>query len=186
MNLKRSSLAVSGICLILTVALAVATAQDDPSLRAGRKIMGDDQEGHHALMYQNHARDYVHLMYYGSNSAAGMTPAQAENYVRQVKMNLDLSSKSLMNIQAAHPNEPAVKTAIASIQAHHARVITDCGVVHAECIKPKSDLVKISDGCVDISQQLQAAQNETAALLKVLKVDRLPVPQRTTVKTVVK
>jgi hypothetical protein len=68
MNLKRSSLAVSGICLILTAALAVATAQDDPSLRAARKIMGDDQEGHHALMYQNHARDYVHLMYYGSNS----------------------------------------------------------------------------------------------------------------------
>jgi hypothetical protein len=115
-----------------------------------------------------------------------MTPAQAENYVRQVKMNLDLSNKSLMNILAAHPNEPTVKASVASIQAHHARVIADCGMVHAECIKAKSDLVKISDGCVDISQQLQAAQNETAALLKVLKVERLPILQRSTAKTAVK
>ncbi|MDB5388826.1 MAG: hypothetical protein JWM11_4472 [Planctomycetaceae bacterium] len=176
MNLRRAGLSMAGMCLILTGALVVA--QDDPSLRAGRKILGDDQEGHHAVLYQNHARDYVHLVYYNGNSEKGLTPVQAENYISQAKKNLDLSNKSLSNIQAGHPNDPKVKTSIASIQAHHAKVIADCDVVHAECVKPKSDPAKISDGCVDISEQLQAAQNETNALLKYLKVDKLPAPRK--------
>ncbi len=135
-----------------------------------------------ATMYQNHARDYSHLIYHYSNSPAGVKPDQAQHYVSEIKKNLELSTKELKALQAAHPNDIHVKESIAKIEQLHAKVVGHCDMIKGECLKPTADGVKIGDCCVDIDHELKAAQAETDALLKHLKLDHMPVMRKSTDK----
>jgi hypothetical protein len=116
-------------------------------------------------------------------SEASLKPPQAQTYIGEVKKNLQLSNKALQNLQAAHPTDPKVKSTIAKIETHHAKALKDCDMVDAECQKSKTDNVKLSDCCVDIAHELTAAQKETDALLKHLKIEALPPLKKSTDKT---
>lgn len=139
-----------------------------------------------AAMYQRHARDYSQTLYYQSNSQAGLKPAQAQQYVGEIKKNVELSSKELKAIQAAHPNDARVKELIAKIEEHHAKVAGHCDMVKEEAEKSKLDHVKICDCCVDIDDELKAAQAETDALLKHLKMDNVPAMRKSSDKPAAK
>ncbi len=139
-----------------------------------------------ATMYQNHARDYSHMLYYYGNSQAGLKPAQAQQYVGEIKKNVDLCNKELKTLQAAHANDAQVKQSIAKIEQHHAKVVEHCDMIHAEGEKANVANVAICDGCVDIDTELKAAQKETEALLKHLKVDNVPVMRKSTDKPAAK
>ncbi len=139
-----------------------------------------------ATMYQNHARDYSHMLYYYGSTQAGLKPGQAQQYVGEIKKNVDLCNKELKTIQAAHQNDAKVQQSIAKIEQHHAKVVEHCDMIHGEGEKATVDNVKICDCCVDIDHELKAAQGETEALLKHLKVDRVPVMRKSTDKPAAK
>lgn len=139
-----------------------------------------------AAMYQNHARDYSRMLYYYGNSQAGLKPTQAQQYVGEIKKNLDLCNKELQNLQAANPNDARVKESVSKIEQRHAKVVDHCNVIAAESAKGKADTITICDCCVDIDSELKAAQPETDALLKHLKLDNVPVMKKSTEKPVAK
>lgn len=135
-----------------------------------------------AATYQRHARDYSQMLYYQGTSQAGLKPAQAQQYVGAIKKNVELSSKELKAIQAAHPNDARVKELVAKIEEHHAKAAKQCDMINEESQKSKLDNVKICDCCVDIDDELKAAEKETEALLKHLKLDNVPAMRKSTDK----
>lgn len=169
-----------GMALMLFM-VSGALAQNDASLDAGRKIR-DGGVAHGAQMYQRHARDYSHMLYYHGQGAAPVNPAQAQQYVSGIKKNVELSGKALKSVQAAHPNDAQVKKSVEQIETHLAKVNQHCDMLDKECQKANADGVKICDCCVDIDQELKAAQEATGTLLKHVKADLLPAPRKSTEK----
>lgn len=133
-------------------------------------------------MYQSHARDYSQMLYYQGTSPAGLKPAQAQQYVGEIKKNVELSTKELKAIQAAHPSDKYVKETVAKIEQHQAKALEHCDMINGECQKSKVDSIKVCDCCVDVDSELKAAQTETEALLKYLKMDNPPALRKSTDK----
>lgn len=139
-----------------------------------------------AAMYQNHARDYSRMMYYYGNSQTGLKPAQAQQLVGEIKKNVELSSKELQSILAAHPKDARVKELVDKIEKHHANAKAHCNAIEAEAKGDKVETVKVCDCCVDIDGELKAAQADTDALLQYLKLDNVPTMRKSTDKPVAK
>lgn len=169
-----------GLALMFFI-VSGAPAQNGASLDAGRKIR-DGGVAHGVQMYQRHAQDYSHMLYYHGQGTTPLNPGQAQQYVGGIKKNVELSGKALKSVQAAHPNDAQVKKSAEQIETHLAKVSQHCDMLDKECQKANADGVKICDCCVDIDQELKAAQEATGSLLKHIKADQLPAPRKSTEK----
>ena len=173
-SLKLSSMLA--VCLVL-VSQAVFAHNE-----AGAKIRGDAWDGHQVRTYQQHAADRSQMLFYASQSKESLPKQEAKELVGGIKKDLTAADKALAKLKADHAKEPDVLKQIALIEKHQARAHEVCGMAEEICVKEHGDHVAICDCCTDMWTELDAAQVETQKLLKMLKIDKLPVPRKGTDK----
>jgi hypothetical protein len=168
--------------LALSLLSTAVFAQDNNNYDAGRKIRGDDQQGHNTQMYQRHAQDRSQTLYYYSQSQQPIPKAEAKELVTGIQKDLTASDKALAKLKAEHAKEPEAMKLIASIEKHHAKAHEVCGMAEEHCLKEHGDHVVIGDCCSEMWHEIDAARTETAKLLKLLKIEKLEPPKNVTPK----
>ena len=179
MNLPRTSLWISTLAVMLT-GLALSSTEAFAQRDAGAKIRGDAWNGGQVQTYQQHAQDRSQMLYYYSQSQTPVSKPEAKELVGGIRKDLTAADKALAALKTEHAKEPEVVKQIALIEKHHARAHEVCGMAEEQCEKEHGDHVVICDCCADMWHELDAAQVETKKLLKMLKIEKLPVPKKST------
>ena len=171
-----SASSLLALCFVLMS--QVVFAQND----AGAKIRGDAWNGGQVRTYQRHAQDRSQMLFYYSQSKEPLAKTEAKELVTGIKKDLTAADKALAKLKADHAKEPEVLKQIALIEKHQARAHEVCGMAEEQCAKEHGDHVVICECCADMWNELDAAQVETKKLLKMLKIEELPVPKKATEK----
>ena len=181
MNLSRATLWISTLAVMLT-GLVLSSTSAFAQNEAGAKIRGDAWNGGRVQTYQQHAQDRSQMLYQYAQPQAPVTKQEAKELVTGIKKDLTEADKALAKLKADHAKEPEVVKQIALIEKHHAKAHEVCGMAEEHCLKEHGDHVAIADCCTDMWTEIDAAQVETKKLLKMLKIDKLPVPKKATDK----
>ena len=171
-----SASSLLALCFVLMS--QVVFAQND----AGAKIRGDAWNGGQVRTYQRHAQDRSQMLFYYSQSKEPLAKTEAKELVTGIKKDLTAADKALAKLKADHAKEPEVLKQIALIEKHQARAHEVCGMAEEQCEKAHGDHVVICECCADMWNELDAAQVETKKLLKMLKIEELPIPKKATEK----
>ena len=171
-----SASSLLALCFVLMS--QVVFAQND----AGAKIRGDAWNGGQVRTYQRHAQDRSQMLFYYSQSKEPLAKTEAKELVTGIKKDLTAADKALAKLKADHAKEPEVLKQIALIEKHQARAHEVCGMAEEQCAKEHGDHVVICECCADMWNELDAAQVETKKLLKMLKIEELPIPKKATEK----
>lgn len=169
---------ILSVCLLTLVCTSVSDAQND----AGAKIRGDAWNGGRVQTYQRHAQDRSQMLYQYAQPQSPVTKQEAKELVSGIKKDLTEADKALAKLKADHANEPDIVKQIALIEKHHAKAHEICGMAEEQCLKEHGDHVAIADCCTDMWHEIDHAQVETQKLLKMLKIDKLPIPKKATDK----
>lgn len=164
--------------LSLVLMSQAAFAQGD----AGSKIRGDAWNGNPVRTYQQHAQDRSQMLFYYAESKEPVSKHEAKELVHGIKKDLTEADKALAKLKADHAKEPEVVKQITLIEKHQARAHEVCGMAEEQCAKAHGDHVVICDCCAAMWSELDAAQADTQTLLKMLKIDKLPIPKKATDK----
>lgn len=164
------------LCFVLMSQVVFAQAD------AGAKIRGDAWNGGRVQTYQRHAQDRSQMLFYYSQSKEPLPKQEAKDLVSGIQKDLTEAEKALAKLKADHAKEPDVVKQIALIEKHHARAKEVCGMAAEQCEKEHGDHVVVCDCCADMWNELDAAQVETQKLLKMLKIEKLPIPKKATDK----
>lgn len=170
-----------GLAIVLAV-VPGAFAQNDSSLDAGRKIR-DGGMAHGAQYHQRHAQNQSQILYYYSQSQHLIPKAEAKELIAGIKGSLTAADKSLAKLKADHAKEPEVQKLITSIEKHQAKAHEVCGMAEEHCLKEHGDHVIIGDCCSEMWHEIDAAHDDTAKLMKLLKIDNLAKPKKVTAKS---
>lgn len=166
------------LALCLASMSQVVFAQAD----AGAKIRGDAWNGGRVQTYQRHAQDRSQMLYHYTQPQSPVSKQEAKELVGGIKKDLTEADKALAKLKADHAKEPDIVKQIALIEKHHAKAHEVCGMAEEHCLKEHGDHVAIADCCSDMWHEIDAAQVETQKLLKMLKIDKLPIPKKGTDK----
>lgn len=168
-------LKLTSLCSLCVVLFAqVVFAQPD----AGAKIRGDAWNGGQVQTYQRHAQDRSQMLYYYTQPQSPVPKPLAQELVKGIKKDLTEADKALAKLKTDHAKEPEVVKQITLIEKHHAKAHEVCGMAEEQCLKEHGDHVMIAECCADMWSELDAAQIETQKLLKMLKIEKLPVPKK--------
>ena len=168
-------LQLSGLlALCLALMSQVVFAQAD----AGAKIRGDAWNGGRVQTYQRHAQDRSQMLYQYVQPQSPVSKQEAKELVTGIRKDLTEADKALAKLKADHAKEPDIIKQIALIEKHHARAHEVCGMAEEQCLKEHGDHVAIADCCSDMWHEIDHAQVETQKLLKMLKIDKLPIPKK--------
>ena len=165
------------LCFVLVSQVASAQFRDATS-----KIRGDTSNSHEVQTYQRHAQDRSQMLYYYTQSKEPVPKQEAKELVGGIKKDLTAADKALAKLKVDHAKEPDIVKQIALIEKHHAKAHEVCGMAEEHCLKEHGDHVAIADCCSDMWHEIDAAQVETQKLLKMLKIDKLPIPKKGTDK----
>ncbi len=171
-----SASSLLALCFVLTSQAAFAQAD------AGAKIRGDAWNGGRVQTYQRHAQDRSQMLYQYAQPQSAVSKQEAKELVGGIKKDLTEADKALAKLKADHAKEPDIVKQIALIEKHHAKAHEVCGMAEEHCLKEHGDHVAIADCCSDMWAEIDAAQVETNKLLKMLKIDKLPIPKKATDK----
>ena len=171
-----SASSLLALCFVLTSQAAFAQAD------AGAKIRGDAWNGGRVQTYQRHAQDRSQMLYQYAQPQSAVSKQEAKELVGGIKKDLTEADKALAKLKADHAKEPDIVKQIALIEKHHAKAHEVCGMAEEQCLKEHGDHVAIADCCTDMWAEIDAAQVETQKLLKMLKIDKLPIPKKVTDK----
>ncbi len=172
MNLLKKT-GAAGLCLILASHIALAQFRD-----AGSKIRGEAMAGHEVRTYQRHAQDRSEILYYHSQSQKPIPKEQSDELVTGIRKDLKASDAALAKLKAEHPRDAEVLKQIAIIEKHHAAAHAACSTAEDECLKEHGEQAMIGECCSNMWHELEAAQSETAKLLKMLKIEKLEPPKK--------
>lgn len=173
-----SASSLLGLCFVLMSQIVFA------QLDAGAKIRGDAWNGGRVQTYQRHAQDRSQLLFYYSQSKEPLPKQEAKDLVAGIQKDLSEAEKALAKLKADHAKEPEVVKQIALIEKHHAKAKEVCGMAAEQCEKEHGDHVVVCDCCADMWNEMDAAQVETQKLLKMLKIEKLPIPKKAAEKKV--
>ena len=172
-------LQLSGMLALCLASMSqVAFAQND----AGAKIRGDAWNGGRVQTYQRHAQDQSQMLYQYAQPQSPVSKQEAKELVTGIRKNLTEADKALATLKKDHAKEPEIVKQIALIEKHHAKAHEVCGMAEEHCLKEHGDLVAIADCCADMWHEIDHAQVETQKLLKMLKIEKLPIPKKATDK----
>ncbi|MFM9962581.1 MAG: hypothetical protein ACKV2Q_15320 [Planctomycetaceae bacterium] len=162
------------VCLLTLAVGSIGFAQND----AGAKIRGDAWNGGRVQTYQRHAQDRSQMLYQYTQPQSPVTKAEAKELVTGIKKDLTEADKALAKLKADHAKEPEIVKQITLIEKHHAKAQEVCGMAEEQCLKEHGDHVAIADCCADMWHEIDHAQVETQKLLKMLKIEKLPIPKK--------
>ncbi len=168
----RTLSSLCALCVVLMSQVVFAQAE------AGAKIRGDAWNGGQVQTYQRHAQDRSQMLYQYAQPQTPVTKPEAKELVTGIKKDLTEADKALAKLKADHAKEPEIVKQIALIEKHHVKAHEVCGMAEEHCLKEHGDHVVIADCCANMWNELDAAQVETNKLLKMLKIEKLPVPKK--------
>lgn len=171
--LRRSILGLA----ILSFSVVGLVAQDNQVRDAGSKIR-DGGMSHGVQMYQRHAQDRAQMLYYYSQPQQPVPKAEAKELVTGIRSDLTAADKALAKLKAEHAKEPELVKLITAIEKHHAKARELCGMAEEQCLKDHGDHVVIGDCCSEMWHEVEHAREDTAKLLKLLKIDKLEPPKK--------
>ena len=122
------------------------------------------------------------MLYQYAQPQSPVTKQEAKELVTGIKKDLTAADKALAKLKAEHAKEPEVVKLITVIEKHHAKAHEVCGMAEEHCLKEHGDHVAIADCCSDMWAEIDAAQVETNKLLKMLKIEKLPIPKKADAK----
>lgn len=167
---------------LLALCFALMTQGAFGQADAGAKIRGDAWNGGQVQTYQRHAQDRAQMLFYYSQSKEPLAKQDAKDLVSGIEKDITAAEKALAKLKADHAKEPEVVKQIALIEKHHAKAKEVCGMAAEQCAKEHGDHVMLCDCCAEMWHELDAAQVETNKLLKMLKIEKLPVPKKAEAK----
>jgi len=164
--------------MMLVGAMSQVSLAIDPAIHdAGWKVRGTDFNGATASTYQQHAQDYARQLYYQVQIQPAAPKKVLQEQAAAVKKNIEMSSKDLEALKAAHKNDAEVQKLITSILDHQAKALKHCDHL-GDCCAKGTDEVEIAVCCADIDTELEAAKADMKKLLKHLKIEPLPPPKK--------
>lgn len=153
----------------------VAISSSAMAQRADHKITGEAYRAGEVGTYQRHARDYGQMLYYGTRCEQPITAQAAKEHVAGVRRSVQAANKALDEIKKSKP-ETAKR--IDDIKKRHTKVIVKCDEIDKHLAAAGKDADLVCDCCVDILDELEAAEAETAKLKDDLKVKEPPKPAK--------
>ncbi len=164
---------VLGLALVLTGTMA-AQAQNAASQARGDAHGNYEFEAHRVQTHQMHARDYAGIIYQQGQVKTPLPPEETAEYVGSVKQSIAAANKALDKLAAAHAKDEVVKKSVEKIKGFHKSALAHCGTCEDHCKKPvEGSKAAVAACCVDMVKDLDAAQAETAKLMKHLKIEKL-------------
>ncbi|MBC7819923.1 MAG: hypothetical protein IAG10_23820, partial [Planctomycetaceae bacterium] len=97
------------------------------------------------------------------------------------RQNTTKASEALKYVKTAYPKDSEAAKLVDSIQKHYAKVLIHCDMLD-ECCKTTDGIAKLGDCCADVQEESEAAKLETDKLMKLLKIDPLPVLKKDSAK----
>jgi hypothetical protein len=145
---------------------------------AGAKARGEVTS---SATHSAYAHQQARVMYYYQQITPAAKPEVVKQQAESVKSALAKADEGLKAIKESHAKDAEVVKLVDSILKHHASAIGHCTMA-AECAMKGEGVEKTADCCVEMHDELEAANKDYAALKKHLKVEELPVPKKATKK----
>lgn len=165
-------------CVAFVFSMITVSVATDPAIHdAGWKVRGTDFNGATASTYQQHAQDYARQLYYQAQIQPACPKQVLQDQAAAVKKNIEMSSKDLEALKAAHKNDAEVQKLITSILDHHAKSLKHTKHLE-ECCANDAGEVETAKCCAEIDTELEAAKADMKKLLKHLKIEPLPPPKK--------
>lgn len=172
MNLSRPTLWISTLALMLTglvLADATAFAQRD----AGAKFRGEFgtdfwSSTRSAGRYLQSANDGCQDLYQYTNTTPAIVPSVAKKASEDISKNVDAAKKYLGAVRKEAAGDKAVVAKLDAIEKHLAAAMDHHKKMHEECCKDHVDAEKTADCCSDMITELEKAQAEHRALMRLL------------------
>ena len=161
------SLALAGAAL--TVGISEANAQRD----AGAKMRGEFgtstyQSTRSAGQYLQSANAGCNDLYQYAQTAPKVAPAVAKPASENIAKSVDGAKKDLGTVRKEATGDKAVLAKLDAIEKHLAAAMEHHKKMHEECCKDDADGEKTADCCSDMLTEIEKAQAEHRALLRLL------------------
>jgi hypothetical protein len=167
------------ICVGAVLSAALAYAADEPYFHAGWKMLGAQ-----AYQSQQHAQNHAQQLYYYNQIPANApnlpkSKDDAKEIIANLKKSLADSEKALDKLKAESGKNKEAIALIESIKKHNALAREFCGMAEEACAKDHDgEDPAVTNCCTDMHEELELAKNDTAKLLKLLKIDKLDPPKK--------
>jgi hypothetical protein len=153
----------------LTVGISEANAQRD----AGAKMRGEFGTGAYsstrsAGRYLQSANDGCQDLYQYTYTTPAVAPPVAKKASEDVSKNVDAAKKDLGAVRKEAAGDKAVQAKLDAIEKHLAAAMDHHKMMHEECCKDHVDADKTADCCSDMLTELEKAQAEHRALMRLL------------------
>ena len=154
---------------VLTVGISDATAQRD----AGAKMRGEFGTGPYsstrsAGRYLQSANDGCQDLYQYTYTTPAVAPPVAKKASEDISKNVDAAKKDLGTVRKEATTDKAVLAKLDAIEKHLAAAMGHHKMMHEECCKDHVDGDKTADCCSDMITELEKAQAEHRALVRLL------------------
>lgn len=157
-------------------------------LALGTGISGDERKssptndaaaatGREARIYLRHAKDWLETLSFRTEAELPTPKAEAQDLVAAIVRDVQASGKALDRLSAQYVKNVDVLDRLGRIKQQIAKVQVLNARLAAECAKEPRDASTISDGSFESWHELDAAEVETTALLRLLKINRLAPPK---------
>lgn len=172
MKLSRPTLWINTFAVMLTGLILTSTsafAQRD----AGAKIRGEFGTGAYsstrsAGRYLQSANDGCQDLYQYTYTTPAVAPPVAKKASEDISKNVDAAKKDLGTVRKEAASDKAVLAKLDAIEKHLAAAMGHHKMMHEECCKDHVDAEKTADCCSDMITELEKAQAEHRALMRLL------------------
>jgi len=165
-------LASCGLASLALVAIGFAQQTIGPD--AGAKARGEVVS---SLSHQHYAQQQARVMYYTQQINPTAAPEVVKKQAETVKVALVKADESLKLVKEAHSKDQEVVKLVDDILKHHAAATAHCNMAGECAVKGEGGIV-VANCCVDMHDELEAANKQLVALKKHLKIEDLPVPKK--------
>ncbi len=179
-QVTRSVRSTTLILSVIAVGTAMALAQNDSSLDAGRKIRDGGVAhgtgyGSRAYNYSRSAGQYMQSatdgcqgLYQYSYTAQPIAPPVAKRQSEDIGKSVAAATKELGVVRKEAEANKAILTKLDAIEKHLTAAMDHHKMMHEVCCKDHVEGEKSADCCSDMITELEKAQAEQRALMRLL------------------
>ncbi len=186
----RWVLATALMLSVIAVSTTLAFAQNEPSLDAGRKIRDGGaahgagygsssyRSSRSAGTYMQSASDGCQGLYQYSYTAPAIAPPVAKRESEDIGKNVEAAKKELGIVRKEAAANKAIIAKLDAIEKHLAAAMDHHKMMHEVCCKDQVDGEKSADCCSDMITELEKAQAEQRALMRLLNPPKPVAPPK--------
>ena len=166
----------AGVCLAVVAMVMLSGNLSAFALQRSRDFMGKPHYGSstfRASRNMSHARDYSRDLYYYTRDAQTIDPELVKSESTELGRNIDATKKELAKLRKEYAGEKEVLASLKVIEDHLANAAAQHKTLHAQCQMDTYDETAGMKCCSDITNELEKAIAEHAALMRKLEIKEL-------------